>query len=378
MAARYQVIVRNQAGAQVAILTTWYSLEYVVRLNDIGTFTLEIDGDLSVVNDFIVDGQVEIRRRDQDASPEIDWYTDFRGFQRTEVRRTDADGRSRFASIGVDPKHLLARRVILFKDTSTEAAKTGPGETVMKDYVNENAGPGATAPPRLFAGVFPGLTIQASGGAGSTWEGNKPYRPLFRTVREIADATAVDFDLVFTGAVTLEFQAQAEPLGLDRTTTGINPATGLNAAGNAPLVFSLDFGNMEVPSLTTHRIDEVTAAIILGQGAEDEREVIQRTSAAAAASVFNRTESVRNASQAEETAALNAAGDAMLQELQARETFMFDALQIPSTLYGRDYFVGDLVTARYKTIERNLKIVAATIKVQEGVESIAIEVSDVT
>lgn len=378
MAVRYQVLLRSQAGTQVALLTTWYSLEYVVRLNDIGTFTLEIDGSLPVVSEFIVDGQVEIRRRDQDASPEIDWYTDFRGFQRTTVLKTDADGRSRFASIGVDPKHLLARRVILFKDTSTEAAKTGPGETVMKSYVNENAGPGATAPPRLFAGVFPGLTIQASAGAGSTWEGNKPYRPLFRTVREIADATAVDFDLVVTGAVTLEFQAKAEPLGVDRTTTGIDPGTGLNAAGNAPLVFSLDFGNMEAPALTTHRIDEVTAAIILGQGAEDDREVIQRTSAAATASAFNRIESVRNANQEEDTAALNAVGDAMLQDLQARETFFFQALQIPSTLYGRDYFVGDLVTARYGSIERNLKITAATIKVVEGVETIDIEVSDVT
>ncbi len=378
MAARYQVIVRNQAGAQVALLTTWYSLEYTVRLNDIGTYTLEIDGELSIVPEFVVDGQIEIRRRDIDAVPTIDWYTDFRGFQRTQARQTDADGRSRFASIGVDPKHLLARRVILFRAESAGADKTGPGETVMKDYVNENAGPGATAPPRLFAGAFPGLTIQASGGAGSTWEGAKPYRPLFRTVREIADATAVDFDLVFTDGATLEFRAEAEPLGLDRTTTGIDPTTGLNAAGNAPLIFSLDHGNMEVPALTNHRIDEVTAAIVIGQGAEGNRAVVERTSAATADSAFNRIESVRKATQDDATAALNAVGDAMLQELQARETFLFDALQIPSTLYGRDYFVGDLVTARYQAIERNLKITAATIKVQEGVETIAIEVSNVT
>ena len=138
MAARYQIIVNNQAGVQVAIVTTWYSLEYVVRLNDIGTFTLEIDGDLDVVSDFIVDGQIEIRRRDLDASPVIDWYTDFRGFQRTEVQSTDADGRSRFASLGVDLKHLLQRRVILFRDTSAGASKGDFGETVMKVYVNDN------------------------------------------------------------------------------------------------------------------------------------------------------------------------------------------------------------------------------------------------
>lgn len=377
MTARYQIVVNNQAGAQVALLTTWYSLEYVVRLNDVGTFTLEIDGDLDVVSEFVVDGQIEIRRRDLDASPVIDWYTDFRGFQRTDVQRTDADGRSRFASLGVDLKHLLQRRGIAFRDTSGGARKTGPGETVMKDYVNENAGPGATAPPRIFAGVTTGLTVQASGGAGSSWAGDKPYRPLFRTVREIADATGVDFDIVSTGALTYEFQAKAEPLGVDRTTTGLDAVSGLNAAGNAPLVFSLDFGNMEEPALTTHRLDEVNAAIILGQGQELDRVVIERTSSATADSPLNRIESFRNANQEEDTAGLNAVGDAMLQDLQARETFFFKAMQIPSTLYGRDYFVGDLVTMRYKTIERNLKITAATIKVQEGIETIDIEVSDV-
>ncbi|KKK68758.1 hypothetical protein LCGC14_2940850, partial [marine sediment metagenome] len=226
MSARYQVILHDQAGAQVAILTTWRTLDYVLRLNDVGNYTLELDGDLAVVDDFIVDGQVEIRRRDQEAG--IDWYTDFRGFHRTEQQRTEQDGLSVFTSQGVDFKHLLARRAILYRDTSAEAAKTGPGETVMKSYVDENAGPGATAPPRLFNGVFPGLAIQADGAAGLAWDGNKPYRALLDTLREIADATDVDFDLVATGPVTFEFQAQAEPLGEDRTTVGIDPATGPN------------------------------------------------------------------------------------------------------------------------------------------------------
>ena len=158
---------------------------------------------------------------------------------------------------------------------------------------------------------------------------------------------------------------------------GIDPATGLNAAGNAPVVFSLDFGNMEEPALTLHRIDEVTAAVILGQGAEGNREGVVRESAAISDSPFNRIESVHNSNQSEDTAALESAGDTLLQDLQARETFLFGALQIPSTLYGRDYFVGDEVTARYNDIERNLKITAATIRVQEGVENITIEVSNV-
>lgn len=375
MATRYQIILRDQAGAQVALFTTWRSLLYNLKLNDVGSYQLEINGDLAVINSFVLDGQIEIRRRDQDASPEIDWYTDFAGFHRTESRRHDEIGASIYTSAGVDYKHLLARRAILFRDTTTGAAKTGPGETVMKEYVNENAGPGAVAPPRVFAGVLPGFTIQPDGAAGAVWEGNKPYRPLLATLREIADATQVDFDVVSTGLATFEFQAQAEPLGLDRTTVGLNPVTGLNGAGNAPLVFSLDYDNMGRPNYSLHRIQEVTAAIVLGQGAEGNRVLVERQSGDVADSPWNRIEAVKNANQDEDVVALNARGDAFLQELQARESFSFDALQVPSTLYGRDYFMGDRVTARYQTIERNFQIVGVTVRVQEGVEEIAIEVS---
>lgn len=375
MATRYQIVLRNQAGAQVALLTDWRSLIYSLRLNDVGSYTLEINGDIDVVSSFVVDGQLEIRRRDQDASPAIEWYTDFAGFHRTEGRRHDEIGASIYTSSGVDYKHLLNRRAILFRDTTTGAQKTGPGETVMKAYVDENAGPGAIAPPRVFAGVFPSLTIQADGGAGVVWEGNKPYRPLLATLREIADATGVDFDLVGTAPATFQFQAKAEPLGLDRTTTGLDPVTGLNAAGNAPVVFSLDYDNMAVPAYTLHRIQEVTAAIVLGQGGEGNRVLVERTSADITASPWNRLEAVKNANQDEDAVALNARGDAFLQELQARETFTFAALQVPGTLYGRDYFIGDRVTARYQTIERNLQIVGVEVRVQEGREDITIEVS---
>ena len=358
-----------------AIITTWRSLRYNLRLNDVGDYQLEIDGELALVDLFVLDGQIEIRRRDIDADPAIDWYTDFAGFHRTEARRHTDLGASIYTSSGADYKHLLARRAILYRDTSAGAGKSGPGETVMKAYVDENAGPSAVAPPRVFDGVFPSFTIQPDGAAGANWEGNKPYRPLLATLREIADATGVDFDVVATAAATFQFQAQAEPLGLDRTTVGRNPLTGLNAAGNAPLVFSLDYDNMGRPSYALHRLQEITAAIVLGQGGEGHRVLVERTSAAVADSPWNRIEAVKNANQDEDTAALDARGDAFLEELQARESFGFDALQVPSTLYGREYFLGDRVTARYQTIERNYQIVGVGVRVMEGHEDISIEVS---
>ncbi len=381
MAARYQIIVRDQAGVKVADIVEWRQLDYTIRLNDIGAYTLVLDGETAAATAFVVDGQVQIRRRDQDASPVIDWYTDFRALHRTSQEATDDQGLSLFTSKGVGLLHLLERRAILFRDTTTGALKNGPGERVIKAYVDENAGPGATAPPRLFNGVTPGLTIEADAAGGGQWVGAKPYRALLGTVREIGDATDVDFDVIVPNeALPLAFQfvARDEPLGTDRSVIGLDPASGLNGAGNPPVIFSLSLGNMQTPALTTNRIGEVTAAIILGQGAEVNREVVQRQGAGISDSPLNRIEGIKNANQVDTTAGLEDAGDAMLQQLQAREVFSFDVMQIPSTLYGRDYFVGDLVTARYKTTERNLQIVTATISVQDGREDIIIGVSDVT
>ncbi len=375
MATRYQVVLRDQAGVQVALLTSWRSLEYRHTLNDVGTYLLALDGDLAVVALFALDGQIEIRRRDIAANPPFGWYTDWSGFHRTPQRLHDEEGASIFVSAGVDFKHLLARRFILYRDTTVGAEKSGPGETVMKAYVEENAGPGAVAPPRVFGGVFPDFSVQADGGAGATWSGNKPYRALLATLQEIAEATDVDFDIVTTAPAIFEFQAKAQPLGTDRSVAGLDPLTGLNGAGNAPVIFSLVRDNMGEPAYTVHRVQEVTAAIVLGQGAEGNRVLVQRTSAAVADSPWNRIESVKNANQDEAAASLIARGDALLEALQARETFTFRVLEVEGTRYGRDYFFGDLVTARYADIERNLQIVGVRIRALEGREDIDVEVS---
>ncbi len=393
MAARYQIRLKDQAGAVVAILTNWRTLTYTRRVNGVDQHSLEIDGDLPVVDLFDLDGQVEVWRSDVAAGggafpymfpfvlgepfAPIDWYLDYEGFHRTPIQ-FHVGGLSGFTSVGVGYDHLLARRAILYRVKSAGAAKSGAGETVMKAYVDENAGPGATAPPRLFAGIFPDLAIEADGGAGATWEGDRGLRALLDVLKEIADATTVDFGVVGAGAATFEFQAKARPWGKDRTTVGLDPLTGLNAAGNAPVIFSLEFGNMEDPSFAVVRTEEITAAIVLGQGGEGNRVIEERTSAATADSPWNRIEGVANASQEAAAAGLDAVGDAVLDRLQAKESFQFGFMQIPSTLYGREYFLGDTVTARYKTREANVQIVAVNVTVAQGQgETIGVELANV-
>ncbi len=377
MSARYEVRVYDNLGALQAVVTEWRVLTYTNRVNNVGTYNLEMDGDSPFVDLFDLDGRVEIRRRDQDASPVIDWAVDFAGLHRTESRRITEAGLSVFNSMGGSYTHLLARRGIAFQKASSGADKSGKGETVMKDYVRENAGVGATVPPRLFDGVTPSFTVETDLARGSDWEGERSFRNLLEILREISKATAIDFEVVSTGAASYEFRARPFPIGQDRTVEGLDRVTGLNAAGNAPVVFSLDFGNMQSPEYSLNRMTEATAVLVLGQGIEGDRQVVQRTSAALTASPLNRFESFQDGSQDEATEALEDIGDAALEKLQARETFTFQTVQIPGLLYGRDYFVGDTVTARYRDIQRDKQILGVTIGVQEGREDIDVLLGDV-
>jgi len=103
-------------------------------------------------------------------------------------------------------------------------------------------------------------------------------------------------------------------------------------------------------------IDAPDVAVALGQGEGDERTVVVRTRGAAEA------ETTIDARNEPTEAALQAIGDRRLEELQRKRTFRFTALQTPACLYGKHYFLGDLVTARYGAVaELVRKVVAVTV-----------------
>jgi hypothetical protein len=200
------------------------------------------------------------------------------------------------------------------------------------------------------------------------------------TLQGIALATEVDFDIVGVGDALYEFQVYDGQRGLDRTIEGLSLATGLNAAGNAPVVFALGRGNMAVPALSHNRSEEQNAFYVLGQGVEDERVVVVREDTdAQAISPWNRIEHTVSATQETETEGLNAVGDAELQlRAGSRDTLDFTVLQIPDTYYGKDYHWGDRVTAEYRGEVFNKKITQAVVVVNlDRKEDISIEYSDV-
>lgn len=376
----YKVRLKNQAGALLAEFDGWRSLSFSHIINSPGSCRLEIDATDSRAALFELDGQIEVWRRNQDVG--LDWYIEWEGFHRTQNDLVQQNDNESFVSYALGYLTLLNRRHIMYSAGTVQTDKSGAGETVIKEFVDENAGPAALSANGRLGSVdanISGLTIEADLGNGSNWDGARAYKNLLTVAAEIAVETGVDIEVVAIGTATYEFRV-FDGQRADRSITGLDTMTGLNAAGNPPVIFSLGFGNMALPLFSINRSTEANAVYVLGQGTEAARTVVLRQDLAAIAnSPINRIEIIKNATQEDSTAGLDSVGDEALVENQKKETLRFNALQIEGTFYGKDYFWGDLITARYRTSEFNKKIIDVRIVVSntQAGENITLEFADI-
>jgi len=314
MAVNYHVVLKDPAGSQVAIFTDWQSLSFVQVVDGLKAWSFQLNGDDDRIDLFEVDGQVEFYRGD--VAMGIQKYKEFEGLVRVFDDRFLADDKRQYTTEGRGYCDLLARRVIGYYAGSSQTDKAGPSETVMKQFVNENCGPGAASVSRLANGVITGFAVAPDLGLGSTWTGARAYRNVLDICQEIAVESGMDFDVVGTGPATYEFRTYPGQRGEDRTVDGLDPYTGLNAAGNAPLVFALNFGNMRLPHYRDSRVSEVNSIFVLGQGAESNRSVeVVDDATAIAASPINRREISRDARNEDTTNGLTDRGNALLQAI---------------------------------------------------------------
>lgn len=365
MSHQYQVRVYNTAGVQVALLVDWTSLHLEKRVNQIYNHTLVLPYNQALVDLFTQDALVEVRRRDPSFGLD-NWYTEYIGLHITPQDTTSNEGRQLFTSYGRGLADLLHRRTIRYYAGSAYSTKSGFAETVMKQYVRENAGSLAVVPPRLTDGVTTGLIVAPNLGTGPVWSGSAAWKNLLSILQEIAAATGVDYDVTWNGTNGFTFTTYYPQLGTSHTVSDTNP-----------VIFELFRGNMGNPSYVKSRTEEVNDILVLGQGQEDARAVRQRTTAATADSIWNRREGIADDRQDSLTASLDAYGDAKLEELQAREELTFDLIQTASSVYGLHYNLGDIVTAKYRNIQVNKKVIGVTIHVAAGKEDINIELGDI-
>jgi len=365
VSAEYRLDVYTAAGVLQAVLIGeagggFQTLTYSKKVNIGGLLRFTLDGDDSLIPLLQDKGIVEVWRRN--VAEGIAWYNDTTGLYRRQ-RRSYSDN-AIFVATCQHPLALLGWRGIAYRANVVNRSKftNVPAETVMKTLVDYNAGPNATvANGRVREPNTLGITVQADGANGNNVDWYCAWDNLLLSLQDLARIGGGDYDLVSTGPATWQFRWYTGQLGTDRSAT---------------VTFALEFGNMKEPVYTLDRLNEATAAIVCGDGVGASRNVTIRTGADYGAG--NDIELIHCYAMLSSVAAREAAGDQKLRERQAESSFDFKVIQEGSKLYGRDYFLGDLCTARYDTVEETRKVMAVYVDwKQQGDERIDIDMGQV-
>jgi hypothetical protein len=369
MATDYQLRIYNRSGALQYILTQrkgLLALSYSKRVNQVGVCQFTVNADNDIVDVIGLDWQIEVLRRNQDEA--LEWYTDFYGLFRDEERRADDNGISTFTGTAYDANDWLARAIIAYNAEITNRSEftSQAAETIAKTLVTRNAtSAGSTGDGREVAVGSWGaqITVQANGSAGATVDYACAYRPLLESLQELAAVGSGDFNMVKTGTATWDFRWYNGQLGTDRS---------------GSVVFNLLLNNMSNPVLRRTSSAEYTVAIAGGQNTGTARVVVVRTGANYN-TLYNASEVFVQASQYSSVAGVTAAANARLKEMEARDELTFDVQQVPSTLYGKHYFLGDLVTGTYQGVTATKQIAGVTVSfapASNNPEKITVVVAD--
>lgn len=353
----YKLRFYSPAGILVAETSDFWHLSYAKRVNYPGLLTFNMSGDHAAVVLLENRSQVEVWRRNQRQG--IPWYCDFRALYLSQERQyTD---RNIFTAYCPGQMWLLSTRIIAwYADTANRSKFTSvPAETIMKTLVQYNAaGSATTGNGRLRAGWIPGLGYDPDEARGNTLSWNCAYKSLLTELQDLALVGGGDFDLVKVAAEAWTFRWYTGQRGLDRSST---------------VIFALDRGNMSNPHYRYSRIAEKTIGIVGGAGEKSGRD-IEIVSGADFDNQDNNIEVFVDARSIKTAAGQQAAGNKRLNELQARDVFDFNVEQTASCLYGADYELGDLVTARAFGVEGTYKFVAAIVTLNEdGSDQVDIE-----
>lgn len=361
----YKIRAYDAAGTLQYELVDFQSLSYRKAVNEAGLGKFVLNGEHPLVTDIEDKWQIEFWRRNQGQG--IDWACDFYGLFREPDR--EGAGPGTFTALCPGQLSILGWPIVAWPAGTANRSQFNavPAETIMKTLVDYNAGGNATAGNgRVRTWAINGWTIGiiADSGGGNVLDWYCAYDNLLATLQDIGSVAGGDFDLVQIDTNKWEFRWYDGQLGTDRTTT---------------VMFAVELGNMARPRFRQRRLNERTVAIVAGQGEGSERDIAVRTGGN-----YSTTNEIEMLVDARNVAAgnsggLNTRGDQALFEKRATDEFDFDVLQVPSTLYGLHYFLGDLVTVRspYTGSDVTRKIRAVTVGVDTNGEQIGVEMVDV-
>lgn len=322
-----RVYVRNPALERIGQIDDYTSLAVIPRYNAIGSFVLEISADSGKANLLAEGNGLIIRTADGtlvDSGPirTVDWS-----------RSKDDSGEGKLTVGGVSDTELLARYTCWPAPGSAIGSQADAvykisavvAETAMRTLVNLNAGPGALVARRNSL-----LSLAADGNRGPTITRQlNQFDSLLAVLTDIANAAGLGFRVVQVGS-GLQFQVY-EPTdrsGIARFAFRLGNLTDANYTTTPPTCTRavVVAGGQSSPRQckTYDRVDPLFPGLLIEQFAD--------LTSVDTASV----DLVAQMDQAAEEALTSGAGQGSLS---------ISPIDIPQLRYGRDYQVGDTVSA---------------------------------
>lgn len=325
-----RVYVRNSTLQRIGQVTDHTDLTVVPRFNAIGAMTLTVSAD-SPSAPLLVEGNGLIVK-----TPSGE--TVLSGPIRTpDWSRSESDAGAGKLTVGaVSDDEILARYTCWPSPTAAIGSQTAPvykidvpaAETGMRNLVNLNAGPGALASRKN-----PLLTLAANGfhGGPLVREVNQ-FDNLLTVLQDIAGAAGLGFRVVQVGSA-LQFQVfqPADLSGTARFSFGLGNLTDASYSTTPPTctraIVVAGGGSSPRVCTTYDRADPLFPGLVIEQ-------FVDQTSVDTAS-----VDLAAQMDQAGEEALANGAGQGSLS---------ISPIDLPMLRYGRDYNVGDTVSAQLR------------------------------
>lgn len=335
------IFIDDALGNRLEAPRDWVRAEYVRAENGVGALSLTLPSRYPK-SLFKKDGAIEIWRSVDGGQPYLDTGTVWQIRRPLKVIK----GSQRLWRINCfDLNHLLKRRVVDYAAGSAQADQSRAADDLGKQIVRENQGSSATDTSRSWATY---LDVQANATAGPTVTKKFSERNVLTVLQEIAQAsfnagTYLVFDTVCSvppgsgSAMKFEFRSYTGQRGVDHRFPG----------GNPPLLIGPDFGNLDDIEYQEDAENEITRAIVGGQGQQAARAFRRKNDTTRQGeSPFALIEAFQNATGEASTAGLDVEADALLKSGRPRRTLTGQIVPTSGLIYGVHYNWGDYVTAQ--------------------------------
>lgn len=309
------IYIRDANLVRQAQVSIYESLDLTLKFNGAGAWTLDMpDGDKADLLRQVKAGIIVTKP---------DGTTLLSGNVTSRETTWSSEGES-FTCSGVDDNILLDRSDAWPEVTGTFSAqdydvRTGIAETIMRQYVNLNIGPGAIAARQVT-----GLTLAADLARGVATTGRARFDKLGDLLRELAlFSNGMGFQIVQVGA-GLQFQIYVP---VDRSTTA---------------KFGREFGN-----LIGYRLREAAPranALVVGGGGEGAARVLLRLDDATSIAKWGRIEEFVDRRDTTDTTELNQTLTERMSEMKETSGLEVEPMDTSRLRFGVDYNLGDKVS----------------------------------